>query len=99
MKQLYFAAAGLERVRLAHGDICPGNMLLNAKYDLVLNDLDRAMEIGDEVAVFTEPYGRLLKKDAGAEAGTYGKAGAWVETFAIGSVYYTLLRGHEPYET
>ncbi|KAL9123575.1 MAG: hypothetical protein Q9217_007005 [Psora testacea] len=99
MKQLCSAAAGLERVGLSHGDIRPGNMLLDAKQNLILSDLDRGMEIGEEIAVLSEPYGRLLNKEAGAEAGTYGKASARVETFAIGSVYYTLLRGHEPYET
>ena len=99
MKQLCSAAAGLERIGLSHGDIRPGNMLLDAKQNLVLSDLDRGTEIGEEIAVLTEPYGRLLNEEAGAEAGTYGKASARVETFAIGSVYYTLLRVHEPYET
>ena len=99
MKQLCSAAAGLERVGLCHGDIRPGNMLLDAEQNLVLSDLDRGIEIGEDIAVLDEPYGRLLNKDAGAEAGTYGRAGARVETFAIGSIYYTLLRGHEPYET
>ena len=48
--------------------------------------------------MLSEPFGRLLDRDDGADAGTYGKAGARTETFAIGSIYYTLLRGHEPYE-
>lgn len=99
MEQLCLAAAGLERVGLSHGDIRPGNMLLDTKQNLVLSDLDRGMEIGQDIAVLSEPFGRLLNKEAGAEAGTYGKASARVQTFAIGSVYYTLLRGHEPYET
>jgi len=99
MKQLCLAAAGLERIGLCHGDIRPGNMLLDANRDLRLSDLDRGMKMGEDIAVLTEPFGRLLDQEDGVGAGTYGKSGARTETFAIGSVYYTLLRGHEPYET
>ena len=99
MMQLCSAAAGLERIGLCHGDIRPGNMLLNANQNLILSDLDRSVEIGEEITVLSEPFGRLLNKEEGAGAGTYGKASALIDTFAIGSVYYTLLRGHEPYET
>ena len=98
IKQLCHAAAGLERVGLLHGDIRPANMLLDAEWNLKLSDLDRGMKIGEDVMVLTEPFGRLLDREDGGGVGTYGKAGARTETFAIGSVYYTLIRGHEPYE-
>jgi hypothetical protein len=49
--------------------------------------------------VLTEPFGRLLNKSEGIDAGSCGKAGARTEIFAIGSVFYSLLRGYEPYET
>lgn len=99
MRQLCLAATALERIGLVHGDIRPGNMLLDADWNLKLSDFDRGMKIGEDIVVLTEPYGRLLHTEAGGAAGTYGIAGARTETFAIGSVYYTLLRGHEPYET
>ena len=99
MRQLCLTAAGLERIGLCHGDIRPGNMLLDANRDLKLSDLDRGMKIGEDIEVLTEPFGRLLAEGDGAGAGSYGKAGARTEIFSIGSVYYTLLRGHEPYET
>ena len=99
MRQLCLAAAGLERVGLCHGDIRPGNMLLDANQDLKLCDLDRGMKIGKDIEVLTEPFGRLLAEGESAGAGTYGKSGPQTEIFGIGSVYYTLLRGHEPYET
>lgn len=98
MRQLCLAAAGLERIGLCHGDIRPANMLLDVKFNLKLCDFDRTTKTGEDIAVLTEPFGRLLKKDEGPNAGTYGKAGVRTDTFAIGSVYYTLLRGHEPYE-
>jgi serine/threonine protein kinase len=99
MGQLCRVAAGLERVGLAHGDIRPGNILFNSAWNLRLNDLDRAVKIGEDLAAVSEPFGRLLSKKDGKGAGTYGKAGARTETFAIGSVFYALLRGHDPYET
>jgi hypothetical protein len=65
----------------------------------MLCDIGRTIKIGEDISVVTEPFGWLLNKKEGKGAGTYGKACARTETFAIGSVYYTLLRGHEPYET
>ena len=41
MKQLCIAAAGLETTGLCHGDIRPGNMLLDENWNLKLCDLDR----------------------------------------------------------
>ena len=99
MRQLGLAAAGLEEHGLVHGDIRPGNMLLDSNWNLSLSDMDRAMMIGEEVAVMTEPFGRLIGKEDGEGTGSYGNASARTETFAIGSVYYTLTRGYEPYET
>lgn len=99
MKRLCLAAAGLERIGLCHGDIRPGNMLLDANRDLRLSDLDCGMKMGEDVVVLTDPFRRLLSQEDGVGASTYSKASARIDTFAIGSIYYTLLRGHEPYET
>lgn len=101
MRQLCLAIAGPEDLGLTHGDIRPENMLLDSNWNLKLADIDRATKIGEDVVVMTEPFGRLLsdKDGHGEGAGSYGQAGARMDTFAIGSVLYTLLRGHEPYET
>ena len=99
IKQLCLAAADLERIELIHKNIRPENMLLNSNWNLKLSDFDREMKAGKNVAVLTEPFERLLNKKNCGGLGTYGKANAQTETFAIDSVYYIFLRGHEPYET
>ena len=99
IRQLSFAAARLEERGLTHGDIRPANMLLNSDWNLKLSDMDRAIKVGEEIAVITEPFGRLLGKEDGEGADSYGNAGARTERFTVGSVYYALTRGHEPYET
>lgn len=45
MRQLCLAVGGLKKIGLAHGDIRPGNMLLDADWNLKLSDFDRAMNI------------------------------------------------------
>lgn len=60
MRQLCLAVGGLEKIGLAHGDIRPGNMLLDADWNLKMSDFERAMNIGEEIVVLTEPFGRLL---------------------------------------
>jgi hypothetical protein len=89
---------GLEEFGLTHGDVPPGDMLFDSNWNLKLSDIDRAINIGEEITVLTGPVGRLLREEEDGVSGGYGKARDWTETFAIGSVYYHLLRGHEPYE-
>ncbi|KAJ4528175.1 hypothetical protein HRR83_000926 [Exophiala dermatitidis] len=99
MRQLCLATMGLEQVGLTHGDIRLASMLLDSNWNLKLSDLDRATRIGEDIAVITELFGRLLSKEDDGDTGTYGKAGVRTDSFAIRSVFYTLLRGHEPYKT
>lgn len=72
---------------------------LDAKRNVKVCDFDRATKVGEEIAVPTEPFGRLLNKCEGPEAGSYKKAGARTKSFATGAVCHTLLKGHEAYET
>jgi len=99
MRQLCGAAAGLESMGMCHGDIHLGNVLLDSGWNAILADLDRAGDLGSDLEAVSEPFGRLLNASEGEGAGTYGKASAYTETFALGSICYTLQRGHVPWET
>ncbi|KND88519.1 putative serine/threonine-protein kinase FMP48 [Tolypocladium ophioglossoides CBS 100239] len=98
MKQLGAAAAWLETLGLAHCDIRPGNMLLCHSGRVKLADFDRTIGIGEEMLSGTEPFARLLGDEGGLDRGTYGNAGCRSEQFAVGSVFYSLTRGHDPFE-
>lgn len=97
MGQVCGGAAFLERQALAHGDLRPDNILVDQGANLRLHDLGSALAVGAFLPVGTEPFARLLSKADGTGAGTYGKAGAASENFAIGSILYTVTRGHYPY--
>lgn len=99
MRQLCLAVTALEQIGLIYGDIRPGNMLLDVDWNLKLSDFDRGMKTGENIAVLTEPYGRLLHAEDDGGVDIYNTADARTETFTIGFIYYTLIRGHEFYET
>lgn len=98
MRELCCGAEWLEKIGLAHCDIRPANILLGFKSHAKLADFDCSIKVGENLDCGTEPFARLLGEEAGQECGTYGKAGPRTETFAIGSVFYSLMRGHDPYE-
>jgi serine/threonine protein kinase len=89
-RQLCLAATALERIGLIYGDIRPENMILDVDRNLKLSDFDRGMKTEEDIAVLTEPYGRLLDAADDGGADTYGTAGARTVTFAIGSVFRCL---------
>lgn len=76
MRQLYLAAMGLEKVGLTHRDIRPGNILLDSNWNLKLSDIDRAIDIKEEIIVLTKPFGRLLSEEDDRVTSSYGKVGA-----------------------
>ena len=84
---------------MSHGDLHPGNILFDGQWNLLLSDFDRSVQIGNDLEVASESFARLLGKEDEYGNRTYGKAGARTETFAVGSIFYTLLCGYESYET
>ena len=98
MRELTGATAWLESLGLVHGDIRPANLLLSSENHLKLSDFDSAAKLGDISEGGAPPYARLQGAEAGSGNSTFGLVGARTEQFAIGSVFYYLTRGHEPYE-
>lgn len=81
MKELTSAAAWLESLELAHGDLRPPNILLDAQDHLKLADFDNTRAVGTEVDVGTAPYARVLGDEAGELQGTFGFLGPRTEQF------------------
>ncbi|KAJ4524889.1 hypothetical protein HRR78_003036 [Exophiala dermatitidis] len=93
-KELAMAAAWLESLGLAHADIRPANLLLDAEDHLKLADFDNTQAIGTDVEVGTAPYCRVLGDEAGDLRGYFGLLGPRTEQFAIGSVFYYMVKGN-----
>lgn len=96
--QLSDAAAWLEFIGLAHCDIRPANILLDTDDHIKLADFDLTVRAGQPLEVGTAPFARLLGEEGCQDRGTYGLSGPRTEQFALGSVFYAMTRGHDPYE-
>lgn len=94
MLQLSSAAATLEALGYAHGDINPENILLDVHDQVRLVDFDHSLRIGDALDVGYEPY---VRQHRGYVGGHYGIAGPFTEQFALGSVFWYMTRGSELY--
>ncbi|WEW60031.1 hypothetical protein PRK78_005514 [Emydomyces testavorans] len=97
MNDLAQAVAFLETLNLAHGDIRPGNVLLD-RDRIKLGDFDCTGEFGSSFETCGPPYGRILGDEAGPERGQAGSLGPRTEQFALGSLYYLINYGFEPYD-
>ncbi|PYH90032.1 hypothetical protein BO71DRAFT_362303 [Aspergillus ellipticus CBS 707.79] len=98
MNDLAQAAAFLESLNLAHGDLRPENILLD-RNRLKLSDFDCTAKIGTIYEACMAPYGRILNSNESdqGECGTFGFLGPRTELFALGSLYYLINYGFEVY--
>ncbi|KAF2452532.1 serine/threonine protein kinase [Lineolata rhizophorae] len=96
--ELSSGAAWLESLGLAHADLRPPNLLLDGQDHLKIADFDCVEAIGTLASGGAPPWARFCGPEGGDESGTFGKNGARVEQFSIGSILYFMSRGYEPYD-
>ncbi|OAA54579.1 Protein kinase-like domain protein [Niveomyces insectorum RCEF 264] len=101
MGQICGGLAFLESQGYAHADMRPDNIMVDDNDNIRIIDLGSMSSIGQRLLVGTEPFARqLTPEEAESEKlgkyTQYGLAGARSETFALGSVWYSILRGHYP---
>lgn len=91
IQQLTNAVVWLEDLGYAHGDLRPANILLDDSENIKLADFDSTVKQGERLLVASEPFCKLN------EDYELGLAGPTSEQFALGSLFYTIRFGHEPY--
>ncbi|KAI9808738.1 MAG: hypothetical protein M1825_003890 [Sarcosagium campestre] len=74
------------------------NVVLDSDDHLKLIDFDNTTETGSHFDGCPPPYARVLGDEAAADRGRFGYHGPHTEQFAIGSIYYYMSRGYEPYD-
>ncbi|KJZ70464.1 hypothetical protein HIM_10136 [Hirsutella minnesotensis 3608] len=94
MLQLSSAAACLEALGYAHGDINPQNILFDSFDQVKLIDFDHTLKAGEALDVGYEPYVRQSRE---VTLGLFGTAGPITEQFALGAVFWYMTRGSELY--
>lgn len=98
MNDLAQGVAFLESLSLAHGDLRPENILIHHDR-LKLADFDCTAEVGSNFEACVSPWGRVLNASEADQGppGTFGYLGSRTELFALGSLYYLINHGFEPY--
>ena len=98
MAELADAIAWLESLGYAHGDIRPPNLMLDGNDHLKVVDFDNTAQKGSVFDGCQPPYARVLGDEGEDKRGTFGCHGPRTEQFAIGSNFYYITRGYEPYD-
>lgn len=96
IQQITWALEYVEKMGLCHNDSHPRNCLLDRNLDVKLCDFDRSTIIGQYLEDVFAPRARKLT--AGPLKGSYGLCCARTEQFAVGTLVYYMVYGHEPYE-
>ncbi|KAJ6186855.1 hypothetical protein N7519_001763 [Penicillium mononematosum] len=99
MNDVTQAIAFLESLNLAHGDLRPGNIVLDGDR-IKVTDFDNSAAFGTPVMICHEPWRRELRADEGdynVPGCIGGLLGPRTEQFALGSIYYFINYGMEVY--
>ncbi|KAL4880300.1 kinase-like domain-containing protein [Aspergillus karnatakaensis] len=96
IQQLTSALEHVEKLGFCHNDLHASNCLLDSNFNLKLTDFGRAATIGQPLEGVLPPRARPIL--AGPLKGTYGLCSARTEQFAVGTLLYFMVHGHEPYD-
>ena len=96
IQQLSSALEYVEKLGFCHNDLHASNCLLDRNFNLKLTDFGRATTIGQPLEGTLPPRARPIL--AGPLKGTYGLCSARTEQFAVGTLLYFMVYGHEPYD-
>ncbi|OAL66335.1 hypothetical protein A7C99_1740 [Trichophyton rubrum] len=86
----------VEKMGYCHNDPRSGNCLLDARLNLKLTDFGCATTIGQYLEYTGAPW--AARVSGGPLQGIFGLCSARTEQFALGSMVYFLVYGHEPHE-
>lgn len=96
IQQVTSALAYIEKLGFTHNDVHPRNCLLDHNLNVKLCDFDRTTTIGQFHDAILAPWAQELL--SGPLKGTNGLTSARTEQFAVGTLLYFMVYGHEPYE-
>lgn len=96
IQQITSALGYVEKMGFCHNDLHASNCLLDEGFNLKLADFGRAATIGQPLKGTLPPRAKPIL--AGPLKGTYGLCSARTEQFAVGTLLYFMVYGHEPYD-
>ncbi len=93
------AVATLESLGLVHGDIRPPNILIDSSESIKLIDFDLTAPNENHDPGVQSSYSELLRQgEREPDRWIWGSYTPQAERFELGSIFYLLTRGYEPYE-
>jgi serine/threonine protein kinase len=92
------AISYLETLNLAHGDLCPANILLDVEDHTKLADFDQTSQFGTVRHCVGGPFCHSQLSILVEKERDWDHHDACSGQFAFRSVLYTVDRGHEPHE-
>ncbi|KAJ5088893.1 hypothetical protein N7456_012509 [Penicillium angulare] len=96
IQQITSALEYVEKLGFCHNDLHASNCLLDMEFNLKLTDFGRATTVGQLLECTLPPRAKPII--AGPLKGSYGLCSARTEQFAVGTLLYFMVYGHEPYD-